>query len=329
MRDYASFSSSFWTGETGRKLHGDPAAQVLAAYLINNRHSNLIGLYYLPLIYVAHETGLSDAVVLAALAKLEVLEFCRYDRTTEYVWVRTAARRQTTRSPKAIAGAKRELARTPKGTLRTEFERLYGSDLSRLHTVSIGYPAPENTVSVPDPSELPRQEQDRNKTGTETGVRAREARPPVEPDDSLGNDLKTNPPPRVELEPGEPEPDPQPMTPLRAMREAWAVAAKAAGWVPTPELLPDQLRRGAKRAEEYAAATRSDLPGAALALARSAFQAARALGKAPALALLDCEPGKAPQRGGSGRPRMAPATTHEDFADAAPLEDQLRKFGGG
>lgn len=33
-------------------------------------------------------------------------------------------------------------------------------------------------------------------------------------------------------------------------------------------------------------------------------------------------------RGRSGRPTMSPATTHEDFADAAPLDEQLKRIGG-
>jgi hypothetical protein len=59
-RDFAIVKSSFWTGETGRKLRaagGD--AQRVAMYLITCGSSNMIGLYYLPLPVMCHEIGIT------------------------------------------------------------------------------------------------------------------------------------------------------------------------------------------------------------------------------------------------------------------------------
>jgi hypothetical protein len=58
MREYARVSPQIWLGETGRKLRGYPEAQIVAYYLLSSPHANMIGLYYLPIIYLAHETGL-------------------------------------------------------------------------------------------------------------------------------------------------------------------------------------------------------------------------------------------------------------------------------
>ncbi len=59
MRDYSKISPQFWTGRTGRLLReAGPDVQHLAIYLISCPASNLIGLYYLPLVTMSHETGL-------------------------------------------------------------------------------------------------------------------------------------------------------------------------------------------------------------------------------------------------------------------------------
>lgn len=76
----------------------------------------------------------------------------------------------------------------------------------------------------------------------------------------------------------------------------------------------------------------AELPLAAERVARCALDRLRS-GKSSSYgyALQDCVLGAAerhstqPPR--NGRMQMAPATTHEDFADALPLEEQLKKFG--
>lgn len=56
MRDYAKVSPRFWLGETGKELRKAGAeAQVVAFYLMTSPHANMLGLYYLPVLYLAHE----------------------------------------------------------------------------------------------------------------------------------------------------------------------------------------------------------------------------------------------------------------------------------
>ena len=58
MRDYAIVSPRFWIGTTGRELRRlGPEVQVVALYLLTAPHSNMIGLYYLPIPTLCHETG--------------------------------------------------------------------------------------------------------------------------------------------------------------------------------------------------------------------------------------------------------------------------------
>ena len=76
MRDYAKVAPQFWIGETGRELRTmGPETQVLALYLITSPHANMLGLYYLPLPLMAHETGLSAQGTLKALARLSEAGF--------------------------------------------------------------------------------------------------------------------------------------------------------------------------------------------------------------------------------------------------------------
>jgi hypothetical protein len=88
VRDYAAVAPTFWTGETGKKLRElGPSVQVVALYLLTSPHANLAGLYYLPMAYVSHETGLEAEAVEHALEALIGVGFCRYDHEAEKVWV--------------------------------------------------------------------------------------------------------------------------------------------------------------------------------------------------------------------------------------------------
>lgn len=94
MRDYSQFRSAFWTGETGKALREFPDAQRLAAYLFTSPHHNIIGFYWLPLLYASREIGLSEEGVQEALRRLSGMGFAHYDEALELVWVVNMAREQ-------------------------------------------------------------------------------------------------------------------------------------------------------------------------------------------------------------------------------------------
>jgi hypothetical protein len=59
MRNYAKIAPQFWIGNTGRKLRdAGSEALLVALYLLSSPHANMLGLYYLPRPFIAHETGL-------------------------------------------------------------------------------------------------------------------------------------------------------------------------------------------------------------------------------------------------------------------------------
>lgn len=86
---YGVLFDEFWTGRTGRDIRraGGRDAQVLAAYLISNRHANMLGLYRVAVDDMAHDTGMDHAETLQALRAVEAAGFARYDHASEFVWV--------------------------------------------------------------------------------------------------------------------------------------------------------------------------------------------------------------------------------------------------
>lgn len=95
MRDYATIRPTFWTGDTGRAVRAAGRdAQVLALYLLSSPSSNMIGLYYLPIPTLCHETGLSPQGASKALARLSEAQFARFDPVSEHVFVLEMARYQ-------------------------------------------------------------------------------------------------------------------------------------------------------------------------------------------------------------------------------------------
>ena len=113
MRDYAKIRPVFWTRGTGKKLRGDPEAQVVALYLMSAPLSHMTGLYYLPFPTLCHETGLSPEAAHRALGLLEEDGFARLDEDADLVFVPNMAREQIAESLKAgdnrVVGVMRHL----------------------------------------------------------------------------------------------------------------------------------------------------------------------------------------------------------------------------
>jgi hypothetical protein len=95
MREYAKVAPQFWIGRTGQALRRlGPNVQLVALYLITSPQATMLGLYYLPLPLIGHETGLSRQEVKRVLQRLAEVGFAYYDPCTEYIWVPQMARFQ-------------------------------------------------------------------------------------------------------------------------------------------------------------------------------------------------------------------------------------------
>lgn len=96
MRLYAKVAPQFWIGKTGKLIRGlgGVEAQLVGLYLLTSPHANMIGLYHLPVAYIAADTGLSIEGATKALRSTIEGGFCDYDDDAEVVWVFEMARYQ-------------------------------------------------------------------------------------------------------------------------------------------------------------------------------------------------------------------------------------------
>lgn len=140
MRDFAKVSPMFWTRGSGRGLRGDADAQVLALYLVTCPSASMIGIYYVPLVTIAHETGLGDARVRASLQRVTAAGFAEYDHDQELVWVPNMAAYQIGESVKPQdnkhKGIVTELSRYTAHRFAGLFMARYGSAYNLSHVVS-------------------------------------------------------------------------------------------------------------------------------------------------------------------------------------------------
>lgn len=129
MRDYGIVSPRFWIGETGKKLRGDANCQVLAMYLMTSPHATMTGVYHCPVLYMAHETGLSLEGATKALRRLIDEGYCQYDEASEYVFVIRMAAHQIGESlhPKdrRVDGLKKDVEKMQE-PFKSRFLSVYG-----------------------------------------------------------------------------------------------------------------------------------------------------------------------------------------------------------
>lgn len=91
---YGKLSSGYYTGRLASEITGDPYCQALGPYLIGGPHANMIGLYRLPVAYIAEDLGWPIERAREALAKLAEAGFACVDDERRLVWVVEAARHE-------------------------------------------------------------------------------------------------------------------------------------------------------------------------------------------------------------------------------------------
>ena len=88
MREYAKIAPQFWTGSTGKRIRSlGLECQVVAIYLITAPSAFAVGMYYLPLPTLAHETGIPLKGATKVLQRLSEAGFCSYDDASELVFL--------------------------------------------------------------------------------------------------------------------------------------------------------------------------------------------------------------------------------------------------
>ena len=183
MRDYGKVAPQFWTGKTGKELKAQGhEAVIVAFYLMTSPHANMLGLYYLPKLYIAHETGLGMEGACKGLARAIEAGFCSYDEASEHVFVHAMARFQIGDALKAddkrCKGIENELSKVPESELRQRFRDIYTEafNLSKTH-------APRKGLGRP--SEAKNKNKSRNKS------KSKGAPSPLPEDFSVSERVKT------------------------------------------------------------------------------------------------------------------------------------------
>lgn len=162
-REYSRVSSNFWTGKTGksiRKLGRD--AQVVALYLMTSPHANMLGLFHAPILYIAHETGMSFEDASKGLQSIIEADFCAYDFEAECVWVYEMAKFQVGEAllpkDKRVQGVMNEYERLPNNTHLKPFFDKYAAAFHMQH--SRGIEAPSQPLRSQKQEQEQKQEQD-------------------------------------------------------------------------------------------------------------------------------------------------------------------------
>jgi hypothetical protein len=176
MRDYGKVSPRFWTGKTGKSLRGDCETQLVALYLMTSPHANMIGVFHCPVMYMAHETGLTIEGASKGLRRLQEAGFCTFDEDEEMVWVHEMAAHQIGErlSPrdKQVIGIRRQFVQIPEGQIRRGFRARYAADYHL--DVPADFDQPEQGASKgdskPHRSQEQEQEQEQDSKPTPDGV---------------------------------------------------------------------------------------------------------------------------------------------------------------
>lgn len=135
MRDYGKVSPHFWIGRTGKELRqAGPESQLVALYLLTSPHANMIGLYYMPLAFLSHETGLTMEGAKKGLNSAIKAGFCKYDGHSEMVWVIEMATHQIGEAlkpgDKRCTGVQNEYNKVSDNLFLSEFYEKYSKQFN-------------------------------------------------------------------------------------------------------------------------------------------------------------------------------------------------------
>jgi len=152
MNPYRTIYPGFWTGTTGKEIKSKGIeCQLLAMYLMTNRHAHPTGLFYMPACFITHEIGLSVLKVKKNLKFLIDFEFCEYDPSSEWIWVINMAKYQIAPDlqpgDKRIKWVEKELVNVSKEApeLNAHFIKQY----QKIYNLFLNIPAPWEPLQSP------------------------------------------------------------------------------------------------------------------------------------------------------------------------------------
>lgn len=90
MRKFASIPPRVWQADL-KAVRGNLEALAVHYHLTTSGHANMLGLYYVPIAYIAHEIGCREEGASKGLLDLIEAKICSYDHQRELVWVHEMA----------------------------------------------------------------------------------------------------------------------------------------------------------------------------------------------------------------------------------------------
>lgn len=170
MREFNKVSAKYWMTSVVKKIKRlGTDVMYLSIYLQTNHHTHSLGTFYLPLQYIAHDTGLDIQKIEEYIQELCKLDFCRYDFEQEYIWIKNYALEQSNGALKGgdsrIVQAQKYFEALPVLDFLQEF---YLSHKDDFHLPPLMENQPK--ASVEAPSTPPRSTETEIKTDTETNT---------------------------------------------------------------------------------------------------------------------------------------------------------------
>jgi hypothetical protein len=171
MREYAKFFTTFWNGDTGKKIRDKGRdVQTVAAYLITAPSSSMYGLYYLPLPTLCHEVGISKQGALKALGRVSEVDFAYYDPVSEWVWVPEMAHHQIggplAANDNRVKGIQADMEQLKKSPFFNKFLERYKTDF-HLEGISPSEAPPKGLRSQEKEIEKEIEKEEAGSTGSD------------------------------------------------------------------------------------------------------------------------------------------------------------------
>ena len=178
MRSYGKVGPKFWIGATGKLLRAQGAqAQLVALYLMTSPHANMLGLYYVSIGTIAHETGLGFEGASEGLRRSIEAGFCSYDEASEMVWVHEMAAYQIAEklSPKdnQVKSVQKEYDELLANPFLEPFFEKYGAAFCMSNCRKFGSPsqAPSKPLRSQEQEQEQEQEEENPLSGTPDDAR--------------------------------------------------------------------------------------------------------------------------------------------------------------
>lgn len=128
MRNFAAIPPSVWQTDL-KKLRGDTDAIAVYWHLTTSSHSTMIGIYPLPLVYLAYDLGIELEGASKGLRRVCEEGIASYDEDSEIIWVHQMAAMQVAPrlSPKdnRVVAVAKQLATLPMCPITLDFYRSY------------------------------------------------------------------------------------------------------------------------------------------------------------------------------------------------------------